>query len=160
MYLYLRIILEQFNSQSSIILYIFNINLMWVNCTLHWQREHSVPCLVQADPLKRLMPYSSTQVLVMSLRTVSARQGSVTQRGQHSPSGTTVNSQSDTGAHETGQQSTSPLWKTKVRASSEQSILLQLHLPHKLHTSALTGCKSPRVCCSHWSREKSVMKDR
>lgn len=83
--------------------------------TLHWHMEHSVPCLVQAEPLKRVIPYSSTQVLVMSFRTVSAMQGSVTQRGQHSPSGTTVNSQSDTGGHGTGQQSTSPCWETHTQ---------------------------------------------
>ena len=75
--------------------------------TLHWQRVHSVPCLIQEEPLKREMLCSSVHVLVMSLRMVSAWQGSVTQRGQHSPSGTTVNSQSTSG-HGRGQQSTCP----------------------------------------------------
>lgn len=81
----------------------------WQGCrhTLHWQRVHSVPCLIQEEPLKREMSCSSVHVLVMSLRMVSAWQGSVTQRGQHSPSGTTVNSQS-TGGHGRGQQSTCP----------------------------------------------------
>ena len=66
-----------------------------------------MPCLIQEEPLKREMLCSSVHVLVMSLRMVSAWQGSVTQRGQHSPSGTTVNSQS-TGGHGRGQQSTCP----------------------------------------------------
>ncbi len=125
--------------------------------------------LVQAEPLKRVIPYSSTQVLVMSFCTVSARQGSVTQRGQHSPSGTTVNSQSATGAHDIGQQSTSPLWEThRWRHISilyrKESIFSQLRLArlvvYKLHTSVLTCCKSQKVCCAHWSREERVMKDR
>lgn len=90
-----------------------NCNLLFRGCrrgwhlTLHWHRVHSVPCLIQEEPLKREMLCSSVHVLVMSLRMVSARQGSVTQRGQHSPSGTTVNSQS-TGGHGRGQQSTCP----------------------------------------------------
>lgn len=75
--------------------------------TLHWQSVHSVPCLTQEEPLKRMMPCSSSQVLVMSLRTLWARHGSVTQRGQHSPSGTMVKSQC-AGGHNNGQQSTSP----------------------------------------------------
>ncbi|TNN76043.1 hypothetical protein EYF80_013806 [Liparis tanakae] len=70
-------------------------------------RVHSVPCLIQEEPLKREMLCSSVHVLVMSLRMVSAWQGSATQRGQHSPSGTTVNSQS-TGGQGRGQQSTWP----------------------------------------------------
>lgn len=40
--------------------------------TLHWQRVHSVPCLIQEDPVKRTTFISSRQVLVMSLRMVSA----------------------------------------------------------------------------------------
>lgn len=75
--------------------------------TLHWQSVHSVPCLTQEEPLKRVTPCSSVHVLVMSLRMVSAWHGSVTQRAQHSPSGTIVKSQSTEG-QERGQQSTSP----------------------------------------------------
>lgn len=75
--------------------------------TLHWQSVHSVPCLTQEEPLKRIMPCSSSQVLVMSFRMLWARHGSVTQRGQHSPSGTMVKSQCAEG-HNNGQQSTSP----------------------------------------------------
>lgn len=82
--------------------------------TLHWHRVHSVPCLIQEEPLKREMLCSSVHVLVMSLRMVSAWQGSVTQRGQHSPSGTTVNSQS-TGGHGSGQQSTCPCCRNTHR---------------------------------------------
>lgn len=76
--------------------------------TLHWQMEHSVACLFQLEPLKRVTPCSSTQVLVTSLYKVSAWHGSEMQRGQHSPSGTATNSQSVNGAQGMGQQSTSP----------------------------------------------------
>ena len=100
---------------------------VWI--TLHWQRVHSVLCLVQAEPLKRVTPCSSVHVLVMSLRTVSAWQGSVTHRGQHSPSGTTVNSQSSTGGHDTGQQSTSPCWRGERGYT---------HVHTHTHSSALT----------------------
>lgn len=79
--------------------------------TLQWQSVHSVPCLTQEEPLKRMMLCSSSQVLVMSLRIFWARQGSVTQRGQHSPSGTIVKSQC-AGGHSNGQQSTSPCCST------------------------------------------------
>lgn len=78
--------------------------------TLHWQRVHSVPCFIQEDPVKRTTFISSRQVLVMSLRTVSAWQGSVTQREQHSLSGRTLNSHSTSGQGR-GQQSTSPCCK-------------------------------------------------
>lgn len=78
--------------------------------TLHWQRVHSVPCLIQEDPVKRTTFISSRQVLVMSLRMVSAWQGSVTQRGQHSFSRRTLNSHSTSGQGR-GQQSTSPCYK-------------------------------------------------
>lgn len=61
---------------------------------------------------------SSRHVLVMSLRMVSAWQGSVTQRGQHSFSGRTLNSQSTSG-HGKGQQSTSPCCLQK-----EQDIII------------------------------------
>lgn len=80
--------------------------------TLHWQRVHSVPCLIQEDPVKRTTFISSRQVLVISLRTVSAWQGSVTQRGQHSLSGRTLNSHSTSGQGR-GQQSTSPCCEGK-----------------------------------------------
>lgn len=80
--------------------------------TLHWQRVHSVPCLIQEDPVKRTTFISSRQVLVMSLRMVSAWQGSVTQRGQHSFSGRTLNSHSTSGQAR-GQQSTSPCCEGK-----------------------------------------------
>lgn len=86
--------------------------------TLHWQRVHSVPCLIQEDPVKRTTFISSRQVLVMSLRMVSAWQGSVTQRGQHSFSGRTLNSHSTSG-HGRGQQSTSPCCKESRCARAE-----------------------------------------
>lgn len=81
-----------------------------IGFTLHWQRVHSVPCLIQEDPVKRTTFISSRQVLVMSLRMVSAWQGSVTQRRQHSFSGRTLNSHSTSGQGR-GQQSTSPCCK-------------------------------------------------
>lgn len=86
--------------------------------TLHWQRVHSVPCLIQEDPVKRTTFISSRQVLVMSLRMVSAWQGSVTQRGQHSFSGRILNSHSTSGQGR-GQQSTSPCYKENRCARAE-----------------------------------------
>lgn len=95
-----------------------HLSLISVLFTLHWQRVHSVPCLIQEDPVKRTTLVSSRHVLVMSLRIVSAWQGSVTQRGQHSFSGRTLNSQSASG-HGKGQQSTSPcclqMWQEQRR---------------------------------------------
>lgn len=94
-----------------------DLNLM--GFTLHWQRVHSVPCLIQEEPVKRTTFISSRQVLVMSLRMVSAWQGSVTQRGQHSFSGSTLNSHSTSG-HVRGQQSTSPCCKESRHARAER----------------------------------------
>lgn len=99
--------------------------------TLHWQRVHSVPCLIQEDPVKRTTLVSSRQVLVMSLRMVSAWQGSVTQRGQHSFSGRTLNSQSTSG-HGKGQQSTSPcclqMLQEQEKIISSYFVSLSVHL--------------------------------
>lgn len=94
-----------------------DLNLM--GFTLHWQRVHSVPCLIQEEPVKRTTFISSRQVLVMSLRMVSAWQGSVTQRGQHSFSGSTLNSHSTSGQVR-GQQSTSPCCKESRHARAER----------------------------------------
>lgn len=69
-----------------------------------------MPCLIQEEPVKRTTFVSSTHVFVMSLRIMSAWQGSLMQRGQHSLSGTTLNSQSTSGQGK-GQQSTSPCYK-------------------------------------------------
>lgn len=91
-------------------LFIYLIYCLFVVSTLHWHSVHSVPCLTQDEPLKRVIPCSSSQVLVMSLRTAWAWHGSETQRGQHSPSGTSVKSQS-AGGQDRGQQSTSPCWR-------------------------------------------------
>ena len=108
-----------------------HLSLIFMLFTLHWQRVHSVPCLIQEDPVKRMTLVSSRQVLVMSLRMVSAWQGSVTQRGQHSFSGRTLNSQSTSG-HGKGQQSTSPcclqIWWEQEKIISSYFLLLSIPL--------------------------------
>ena len=108
--------------------------------TLHWHRVHSVPCLIQEEPLKREMLCSSVHVLVMSLRMVSAWQGSVTQRGQHSPSGTTVNSQS-TGGHGSGQQSTCPCCRGGERRFWERGKREQIKNNPCIHSIAFSSSK-------------------
>lgn len=73
--------------------------------------------MVQGDPgmghvalLRRVMPAGSWQVCLMSLAILSARQGSVTQCGQHSPSTKAEYLHANTG-HARGQQSTFPSYR-------------------------------------------------
>lgn len=83
--------------------------------TLHLQVVQGELGIRHVSPLRRAMPAGSWHVCRMSYDRLSARQGSVTQRGQHSPSATAVYSHIITGQTR-GQQSTSPSWgrETKV----------------------------------------------
>ncbi|KAG7242664.1 hypothetical protein INR49_020037, partial [Caranx melampygus] len=63
--------------------------------------------ICHVSPLRRAIPVGSSHVCRMSYDSLSAMQGSVTQRGQHSPSATAVYSHISTGQTR-GQQSTSP----------------------------------------------------
>lgn len=74
---------------------------------LHLQVVHGEPAMVQIDPLSRVIPWVSRQVFLMSKTMLSTRQGSLTQRGQHSPSFIVVKLQFRFG-QVSGQQSTSP----------------------------------------------------
>ena len=82
--------------------------------TLHLHMEHGVLGERQTAPLRRVMPAGSWHVCLMSYATLSARQGSVTHRGQHSPSDTAVYSQGNAG-QASGQQSTSPSCRESQR---------------------------------------------
>lgn len=75
--------------------------------TLHLQVVQGELGIRHVSPLRRAMPAGSWHVCRMSYDRLSARQGSVTQRGQHSPSATAVYSHIITGQTR-GQQSTSP----------------------------------------------------
>lgn len=82
-------------------------SLLWL--TLHLQEVQGEWGICHVSPLRRTAPAGSWHVCRMSYDRLSARQGSVTQRGQHSPSATAVYSHINTGQTR-GQQSTSPSW--------------------------------------------------
>ena len=82
--------------------------------TLHLQVVQGDPAIVHTEPLSLETPELSRQVFLMSKVMLSARQGSLTQRGQHSPSKRAVYSQLKWG-HVRGQQSTSPSCREKAK---------------------------------------------
>ncbi|KAL7866887.1 hypothetical protein AOLI_G00147010 [Acnodon oligacanthus] len=75
--------------------------------------------VVQTAPLSRVMPIGSRHICLMSKAKLSARQGSETQRGQHSPSNTAVYSHGNTG-QDNGQQSTSPSYRERIIKERER----------------------------------------
>lgn len=116
---------------------------------LHWPTLHLQ--VVQGDlgichvsPLRRAMPAGSLHVCRMSYDRLSARQGSVTQRGQHSPSATAVYSHINVGQTR-GQQSTSP--SCRDTGSDE-----------KKHQNCYSVCEFSflffLVCVCVWDRER------
>ena len=104
--------------------------------TLHLQVVHGDPAIVHTEPLSLERPQLSRQVFLMSQAILSARQGSLTQRGQHSPSRRVVYSQLRLG-QVSGQQSTSPSCGEEVKKKKKKK-----KPPHQL--SAQSCCQSPR----------------
>ena len=89
--------------------------------TLQWQVVQGELGMCHVSPLSRATPAGSWHVCRMSYDRLSARQGSVTQRGQHSASATAVYSHIRAGQTR-GQQSTSPSCpgtEKRVRAAGD-----------------------------------------
>lgn len=95
----------------------------WQHCILLWPTLHLQVVqgelgICHVSPLRRTTPAGSWHVCRMSYDRLSARQGSATQRGQHSPSATAVYSHNSTGQTR-GQQSTSPSCRDTERGKNK-----------------------------------------
>lgn len=101
----------------------FENGLLWISQwpTLHLQVVQDDLGICHVSPLRRVTPTGSLHVCRMSYDRLSARQGSVTQRGQHSPSATAVYSHINTGQTR-GQQSTSPSYKDRGQCKKKSNL--------------------------------------